>query len=218
MPQHEHRNHEKTEDDARSDHGYYPREPIEPARIESGEIFDNDPERDRRLPRRRLARERVLQILYANELSGRDLDELFFDLAQQDLSVDTAALTFGRDLVREFTVHREQIDKLIHEKLTHWDFRRVALLDRLLIQMGIAELLCFPDIPPKATINELIEIAKDYSTEESGKFINGILHAVMTELQKTGELKKTGRGLIDRGLNDREDPPSVDDPHTTATS
>ncbi len=167
-------------------------------------MFENDPERDQRLPRRRLARERVLQILYAHELSGRDLDELFFELAQADLSVDETALTFGRDLVREFAQHRDAIDKLINEKLTHWDFRRVAMIDRLLIQIGITELLFFPDIPPKATINELIEIAKDYSTEESGKFINGILHAVMTELQKTGDLKKSGRGLIDRSFNDRE--------------
>lgn len=179
-------------------------EPLKRPEIETDEMFENDPERDQRLPRRRLARERVLQILYAHELSGRDLDELFFELAQADLSVDETALTFGRDLVREFAQHRDAIDKLINEKLTHWDFRRVAMIDRLLIQIGITELLFFPDIPPKATINELIEIAKDYSTEESGKFINGILHAVMTELQKTGDLKKSGRGLIDRSFNDRE--------------
>ena len=56
----------------------------------------------------------------------------------------------------------------------------------------------FPEIPPKATINELIEIAKDFSTEESGKFINGILHAVKEDLQSKGELNKEGRGLIDQ--------------------
>lgn len=179
-----------------------PFESIEPARIETDELFDNDPKRDAKLLPRRLARERVLQILYAHELSDRDLDELFFDLAQKELSENEAALEFAKELVREFTTHREEIDKQITERLSNWDFRRVALIDRLLIQIGLTELLFFPDIPPKATINELIEIAKDYSTAESGKFINGLLHGILAELKKNGELNKQGRGLIDRNLND----------------
>ena len=77
----------------------------------------------------------------------------------------------------------------------------MALIDRILIQMGIAELLYFPDIPPKASINELIEIAKDYSTEESGKFINGILHAIMTHLAETGKIQKSGRGLMEESAS-----------------
>ena len=166
------------------DHAHY--EPIEPARIESGELFDNDPERDGKLPRRRLARERVMQMLYAHDIGGRDIDELFFELIQKDLSKDDTTLEFARDLTLKLSTHREEIDLLISDKLRHWDFRRVALIDRILIQMGITELMYFPEIPPKATINELIEIAKDYSTDESGKFINGLLHAVMTHLREGG--------------------------------
>ena len=173
-------------------------EQIEPVRIESGEIFENDPERDRKLPRRRLARERVMQMLYAHEIGQRDMNSLFFELIQKDLSKDETALEFARDLTLKLTTHREEIDHLITDKLRHWDFRRVALIDRLLIQMGITELMYFPEIPPKATINELIEIAKDYSTDESGKFINGILHAVMIHLREAGTLNKSGRGLLDR--------------------
>jgi transcription antitermination protein NusB len=179
-----------------------PIEALEPPRIETDELFDNDPKRDSKLLPRRLARERVMQILYAHEVSERDLDELFFDLAQKELSENEAALNFAKELIREFTSHRDEIDKHITERLSNWDFRRVAMIDRLLMQIGLTELLYFPDIPPKATINELIEIAKDYSTAESGKFINGLLHGVLAELKKTGELNKQGRGLIDRNIND----------------
>jgi len=62
-------------------------------------------------------------------------------------------------------------------------------------------LLHFPDIPPKATINELIEIAKDFSTADSGKFINGILDKFLSAIKKSGEFKKSGRGLLDESLS-----------------
>ena len=165
------------------------------ASIERDEQFENDPKRDEKLPRRRLARERVLQVLYAHSIGERDTDELFAELVLPDLT-DPPALQFARDLLLRLTSHREETNALITDRLKHWDFSRVALIDRLLIQIGITELRYFPEIPPKATINELIEIAKDYSTPESGKFINGILHAIMTHLDETGELNKTGRGLL----------------------
>ncbi len=184
-------------------------EPPEPPHIEPGELFENDPERDRNLPKRRLARERVMQILYAHELSGRDLEELFWEFIERDLrdaderagaSEADGALDFARGLTREFLRYRTEIDELVSKKLERWDFRRVALIDRLLIEIGIVELLYFPEIPPKATINELIEIAKDFSTEESGKFINGLLHAFLTDLRESGALHKTGRGLIEESI------------------
>jgi N utilization substance protein B len=234
-------------------------EALEPPLIEAEEMFENDPIRDRTLPKRRLARERVLQILYAQELGGGEIDQLFWDLAERELreaderagitsntppptqqsgvgggrgvvpnllnshppfqgstsdspppfegggrgvvipepEPNEGALEFARALARALTLHREEINQIITEKLQRWEFSRVALIDRILIQMGIAELLYFPDIPPKASINELIEIAKDYSTEESGKFINGILHAIMTHLNETGKIQKSGRGLME---------------------
>ena len=189
----------------------YHQEPIDPPVIEADEMFENDPKRDAKLPRRRLARERIMQMLYAHEMGGRNLDHLFTELVLNDLkeadregSEDaSSALEFARDLAREFMQHRDKINEIITTKLERWDFRRVALIDRLLIQIGITELLYFPEIPPKATINELIEIAKDYSTDESGKFINGLLHAVMTHLEETGEMRKSGRGLIGRSINDQ---------------
>jgi N utilization substance protein B len=186
-------------------------EPIDPPVIERDEIFENDPKRDKKLPRRRLARERIMQMLYAHELGGRDLDVLFTELVEEDLKLAdqqgseeaSSALEFARELARLFVLHRDKINEILSTKLERWDFSRVALIDRLLIQLGITELLYFPEIPPKATINELIEIAKDYSTDESGKFINGLLHAVMTHLTETGEFHKSGRGLIDRTISER---------------
>ena len=64
----------------------------------------------------------------------------------------------------------------------------------------IAEIFFFQEIPPKVSINEVIEIAKDYSTSNSGKFINGILDAILSDLKKSGKLKKTGRGLIEESF------------------
>ncbi len=187
-------------------------EALEPPRIEMDECFENDPVRDRALPKRRLARERVLQILYAHELGGSDIETLKWELIERDAATadeaepthllndsetSESARAFARELTGAIMLHREEIDKIITEKLQRWEFSRVALIDRILIQMGIAELLYFPDIPPKASINELIEIAKDYSTEESGKFINGVLHAIMTHLADTGLIQKAGRGLLE---------------------
>jgi transcription antitermination protein NusB len=169
-------------------------------KIETDEIFENDPERDKKLPRRRLARERVMQMLYAREINGADVDKLFHEFIIRDLREEEQALEFAKELTFQLTSHEEETKKLITDRLRHWDFTRIALIDRILIEIGITELRYFPEIPPKATINELIEIAKDYSTDDSGKFINGILHAVMTQLSEGGELNKTGRGLIDRTL------------------
>jgi N utilization substance protein B len=77
---------------------------------------------------------------------------------------------------------------------------RIALIDRILLRIGICEILYFPDIPPKVSINESIEIAKEYSTGGSAKFINGILDAVLTNEKKSGKLNKIGRGLVEDSI------------------
>lgn len=89
--------------------------------------------------------------------------------------------------------HRE----LISSNTRNWEVDRLPLTDRIILEMAIAELLSFPNIPVKVTINEYIELAKTYSTPKSRNFINGILDVIAKELQETGEIKKSGRGLID---------------------
>jgi transcription antitermination protein NusB len=92
------------------------------------------------------------------------------------------------------------MDEEINSRVNNWEMSRIALIDLILLRMGICELLFFPEIPPKVSINEAIEIAKEFSTAGSGKFINGILDAILSDLRTKGKLNKLGRGLIDETI------------------
>jgi N utilization substance protein B len=91
----------------------------------------------------------------------------------------------------------EKYVSLIGQHTVNWEVDRLPLTDRVILQMAITELVHFPNIPVKVTINEYIELTKGYSTPKSKQFINGILDVISKELKSTGELKKSGRGLID---------------------
>lgn len=99
---------------------------------------------------------------------------------------------FG-DAINNGNKYKEIIDK----HLRNWDSDRLAYMDILNMQVAIAELMSFPGIPTKVTLNEFIEIAKNYSTAKSGTFINGVLDNVIKELKESGQMVKTGRGLIE---------------------
>jgi N utilization substance protein B len=86
---------------------------------------------------------------------------------------------------------------IIARNTKNWEVDRLPLTDRVILEMAIAELVSFPNIPVKVTINEYIELAKEYSTPNSRQFINGILDVISKELMGTGAIKKSGRGLID---------------------
>ncbi len=153
---------------------------------------------------RRTLREKSLQILYAYEMNREGLtDQTNLILSDVDQPVDRE---FSIGLVNKVIANTEMLDNRIKERVTNWEMDRIALIDKLLLRLGITELMFFPDIPPKVSINEVIEIAKDYSTTNSGKFINGILDAILTELKRTGKLNKAGRGLIEETLPKREHP------------
>jgi transcription antitermination protein NusB len=148
---------------------------------------------------RRLIRERVLQVLYAYEINGDGLTLLMNGIL---VDVENATeLEFAKQLINKVVANKKILDQQIQTRVANWEMDRIALIDRILLQMGMAEIYFFPDIPPKVSINEVIEIAKDYSTSNSGKFINGILDAVLCELKESGDLKKTGRGLIDETVS-----------------
>jgi transcription antitermination protein NusB len=87
--------------------------------------------------------------------------------------------------------------ELIAQNTRNWEVDRLPLTDRMILEMAIAELLVFPNIPVKVTINEYIELAKNYSTPNSRQFINGILDVIAKDLKEKGTLRKSGRGLID---------------------
>ena len=151
---------------------------------------------------RRIARERSLQILYAYELNSDNLIALEEGILSDIYNESDRTLSIK--LVSSVLKNKSTLDERIGERVNNWEMDRIALIDKLLLRMGIAELLFFPDIPPKVSINEVIEIAKSYSTAGSGKFINGILDAVLINLKKNGLLKKTGRGLVEQSLSKKK--------------
>lgn len=98
---------------------------------------------------------------------------------------------FAKSLLNTVIEKNEQLESYILPKLKNWDPERLAALDMILMKMGMAEFLFFETIPPKVTINEYIELAKDYSTAQSGQFINGILDNIHKEMMEGGKLYKT---------------------------
>ncbi len=104
---------------------------------------------------------------------------------------------FIENLFTEGANLSEQHKELIANNTRNWEVERLPLTDRIILEMAIAELISFPNIPVKVTINEYIELAKNYSTPKSRQFINGILDVISKELKTKGSMKKSGRGLID---------------------
>jgi N utilization substance protein B len=145
--------------------------------------------------RRRLTREKVLQVLYAYEISKEPIG-LIMEANFAELKSETEDFEFAQKLVYEVISHQEELEKHIKVKVAHWEFDRIAVIDKILLSMGICELLYFPDIPPKVTINEAIEVAKTFSTEKSGQFVNGVLDAILEDLITSDSIRKTGRGLL----------------------
>lgn len=104
--------------------------------------------------------------------------------------VTTDKWQFARELLTSVLNKKDYVVGLIKPRLKNWDAERIAVLDMILLQMGVCELLYFETIPPKVTINEYIDIAKEYSTEQSGHFVNGILDAVHKELLREDKIHK----------------------------
>lgn len=97
---------------------------------------------------------------------------------------------FAKNLLQTVLDKSEHLQSLIIPKLKNWDPERIALLDMVMMKMGVAEFLYFETIPPKVTINEYIDLAKDYSTQQSGQFVNGILDNIHKELVQEGKMQK----------------------------
>lgn len=98
---------------------------------------------------------------------------------------------FAKALIITVLEKHEHLESFIFPKLKNWDAERIAALDMIIMKLGVAELLYFETIPPKVTINEYIDIAKEYSTEQSGQFVNGILDNIHKELVQQNKLHKT---------------------------
>lgn len=102
---------------------------------------------------------------------------------------------YALQLFRKVILNEEKLNAQIEGKTPNWDQERIADLDLIILKMGIAEFLYFPSIPVRATINEYLEVSKEYSTPKSSIFVNGILDKVVKEFSEAGNLNKIGRGL-----------------------
>ena len=111
---------------------------------------------------------------------------------------------FVKILFRKAIVHKDKCSELIDKNTTNWEVDRIALMDILVMQLAITEILEFPEIPVKVTLNEYIEIAKYYCTSKSSTFVNGILDNIVKEIRDEGLFNKFGRGLVGESITDEE--------------
>lgn len=125
---------------------------------------------------KRKAREIVVKMLYEQEMGGLDAAEVRARMAKKCQRPEVRQFAF-----RLFNVtleHISELDDIIIEVAENWDLNRMAVIDKNVLRLGVAEIMYLEDVPEKATINEAIEIAKKFSTENSGRFVNGILDKV----------------------------------------
>ncbi|NQT24789.1 transcription antitermination factor NusB [candidate division KSB1 bacterium] len=145
--------------------------------------------------KRRKARELVLQGLYALEVSDNPIKTVIEEIEEQD--PDPTVQEFACDLLRKTVHNHTELDEVVSKSVKNWNFDRIAIIDRLILRQSLCELMHFEEIPPKVTINEAIDLAKKFSTAESGRFVNGILDAVLKQLKTEDKISKSGRGLMD---------------------
>ena len=133
---------------------------------------------------KRKARIITLQAIYANELKGSELNDTC-DLFLKQLNLQSKKiLNYGKKLGFLVISHSVEMDKLIEERSRNWDFNRIAILDKLILRMALVEMIYIESVPHKVSISESVEIAKEFSTEDSSSFINGILDSVYNEIIK----------------------------------
>jgi N utilization substance protein B len=130
-------------------------------------------------------REMMIQLI--NNYLGRPSAFRFDDL------ISPEKREYARELLSTTLDKKEFCLEMIRPNLQHWDPDRIASIDMIIMQMGICEFLYFPTIPTKVSINEYIDVAKTYSTPESGHFVNGILDRVLKDLESAGKIQKTDR-------------------------
>jgi N utilization substance protein B len=155
---------------------------------------------------RRQIRIKVMQSIYAWYTTGDEPAETF-ELNLRDALEELRQLEkregdkgdsrFMVALFYDTIKHAEQYEEYIKQQADNWELERMALMDRILLQMGICEILRFEDVPVKVTINEYLEISKRFSTPKSSKFINGVLDALHAGFRQHDMIHKSGRGLLD---------------------
>ncbi|HVM61246.1 MAG TPA: transcription antitermination factor NusB [Verrucomicrobiae bacterium] len=134
--------------------------------------------------KRRLARELAVQFLYQFDLSGGTLAEALPLFWQTQPEAKVMERTFAEELVQGVIGKRVEIDEKIAKYTENWDLPRIAAVDRNILRLAMYEMLFRDDIPPVVSINEAVDIAKKFSTRESGAFVNGILDRLKADLTR----------------------------------
>ncbi len=137
----------------------------------------------------------LVNTMFLKQLKTLEESNLFI-LGIPTLYKDAEDKDFAKDLFRKTVLNEQDLAKEYLDRTPNWDPERISEIDTIMLKMAICEFLRFPSIPIKVTINEYLEIAKEYATPKSSIFINGILDNLVKEYQKTNKLNKTGRGLM----------------------
>lgn len=116
---------------------------------------------------------------------------------EEYLPDDDTVIEFGRRLIAITMEQADTLEQMIEPTLKNWDMERLAVLDVIIIKMALVEFIYFPTIPTKVTLDEYVDISKEYSTPKSKDFVNGILDKLMKNLEEEGKIKKEGRGLLE---------------------
>jgi transcription antitermination factor NusB len=130
--------------------------------------------------KRRTARELALKFLYQTEFNSESPD-LELNRFCERANASEEVHNFTQALIKKFLLHEKEVDELLKKVSTHWAPDRMAVIDKNIIRLGICELLFDSTTPPKVVINEAVELAKKFGTEESPDFINGILDKVLKD-------------------------------------
>lgn len=133
---------------------------------------------------RRQAREAILKALYTVELMEWDIDRVMEDIHLND-APDEKMSRFIRNYLETVVSNLEYLDKEVTRLAENWELKRIAIIDKNILRMALSEIHFMPDIPQKVSINEAIDLAKQFSTLESSSFVNGILDAAMSELDQS---------------------------------
>ena len=136
---------------------------------------------------KRKARITVLQVIYAQEFHGSDMATTFEHMLDPADTLEKDVIAYSRHLCSLTIQHLDETDTLIKKHSKNWDFERITIMDRLILRMSLAEMLFEDEVPPKVSITEGVEIAKQFSTSDSSSFINGIMDAVYNDLVKGKE-------------------------------
>ncbi len=134
------------------------------------------------MPSRRQGREQALQSLYAVVVGHREPSEAVTEIVGE--RADSEHRAFVRDLVFGTLERAAGLDAVLAPRLEGWTVERLATIDRLILEMGVYELQAHPEMPAAVVINEAVELAKKFSTEESNRFVNGVLNAVAKEVSR----------------------------------